>query len=299
MADDKVSVIEGEVIQQGATSRPIDMESLMAMAVTKGGIEVLERLMVIRREMKEEYAKEQFFIALSKFQSEIKTIQKTKPVNNYDGTLRYMYAPIESIIEQVKDALHTNGFSYTITPEQPEGKVITICEAHHISGYTKTTRCEVPVSSEKGMNAIQHVGEAKSYSKRYAFCDAFGIVTGDGDTDAANVPETKTEAKKEQPKTEQPKTTEEIPTTITVKVTGIKDNAWLKTKDDNGKEVLSHNQIAVEKNSYGIEEIGVPKARTDKACLAGSICKFENITSKVSAKNGKTYYNATEVNTIL
>ena len=203
--DQEIKVIEGEVIQQGATSRPIDMESLMAMAVTKGGIEVLERLMVIRREMKEEYAKEQFFIALSKFQSEINTIQKTKPVNNYDGTLRYMYAPIESIIEQVKDALHKNGFSYTITPEQPEGKVITICEAHHISGYTKTTRCEVPISAEKGMNAIQHVGEAKSYSKRYAFCDAFGIVTGDGDTDASTVPEQKKEEpKKEQPKAEKP-----------------------------------------------------------------------------------------------
>ena len=123
-------------------------------------------------------------------------------------------------------------------------------------------------------------------------------MSGDEDTDhAENIKEE--EPKKEHPKTEQPKATEKIPDTITIKITGIKDNAWLKIKDDKGNEALSHNQISVEKNSYGIEEIGVPKARTDKACLSGSICKFENLTNKVSAKNGKTYYNATEVNTIL
>lgn len=298
MADDKVSVIEGEVIQQGATSRPIDMESLMAMAVTKGGIETLEKLMTMRRELKAEYAKEQYYISLAKFQNEISTIPKTKPVKNSNGKVLYMYAPLDVIVLHVKDALEKNGFSYDIGTKQTEKNVTAITYAHHRFGHTVSTGFTVTLATGGIISAAQQEGSALTYAKRYSFCNAFGILSGDEDTDhAENI--TEEPAKKEETKTEQPKATSEIPTTITVKVTGIKDNAWLKTKDDNGKEVLSHNQIAVEKNSYGIEEIGVPKARTDKSCLAGSICKFENITSKVSAKNGKTYYNATEVNTIL
>ena len=279
----------------------VDIESLISMGITqKLNVDVMERLFVMRTQLKEEFAKEQFYKALAKFQSETPAIPKSKKVKyetKAGGYVDYHYAPIEVIVDTVKVALEKNGFSYTLKTDQTDVKITVTCEAHHVDGHTERTSLTVPMKTGDKMNEIQQIGSAITYAKRYSFCNAFGLMTADEDTD--NVTETEEPSKKEQPKTEQPKATEEIPTTITVKVTGIKDNAWLKTKDDNGKEVLSHNQIAVEKNSYGIEEIGVPKARTDKTCLAGSICKFENITSKVSAKNGKTYYNATEVNTIL
>jgi hypothetical protein len=202
----EMKVIEGEVIQQGATSVPINMESLMSMAVTQGGIETLERLMVIRREMKAEYVKERYFLALANFQKECPTIKRTKPVKNKDKTVKYCYAPLESIVEQVKNVLQENGFSYTLKPTQTKDELTMTCEAHHILGHTELTKMTVPIGSDY-MTAQQQVGAALTFAKRYAFCDAFGIMTGDEDTDT-NTDETEEPAKTQDTKkteTEKPK----------------------------------------------------------------------------------------------
>jgi hypothetical protein len=43
----------------------------------------------------------------------------------------------------------------------------------------------VPLGTEAFMSEVQKFGARATFAKRYAFCDAFGIITGDKDNDGA------------------------------------------------------------------------------------------------------------------
>ena len=79
------------------------VDALLSQAVAQGAtIDTLERLMALRKEMLAEKAKEAFNIAMAAFQEECPVIEKTKGVHTKAGALAYKYAPIDSIVAQVK-----------------------------------------------------------------------------------------------------------------------------------------------------------------------------------------------------
>ena len=164
----------------------INTELLFQKAIESGaGVDALERLMAMRRELKEEFSKESFFRSLSKFQFECPEIIKDKKVMDKTGNkVRFSYAPLDSIIKVVKEPLKNNGFSYTIETQQDKDSVTAICSLHHVDGYTKTANFKVPIDPGGYMNEPQKVATALTYSKRYAFCNATGIMTADQDNDA-------------------------------------------------------------------------------------------------------------------
>ena len=162
----------------------VDAEGLIAKAIDKGiPVDTMERLLAMRRELKAEAGKESYFMALSLFQAACPPIAKTKQVY-HKGQLRYSYAPLDTIIDQVKDALRTHGLSYTLDTEQTPESVTAICAVHHIDGHTETTHFTVPIDKAASMNDSQKVGSALTYAKRYAFCNGTGIMTADADDDA-------------------------------------------------------------------------------------------------------------------
>lgn len=190
-------------MENAIAKQEVDIQALISQGLEKGaGIDVMERMFAMAKEMDAIRAKRAFFEALAKFESEILTIEKKKEVKDREGKHRYWYAPLEDIVCQVKAALEKNGFSYTLKVLQPEGKVTVICEAHHIAGHSENTDVTVTVGEGKFMSINQEVGAAITYAKRYSFCNAFGIMTGDEDTDAAEDEnkETKPAAKTEEKK---------------------------------------------------------------------------------------------------
>lgn len=191
-------------------TKPVNIESLISMAITqKLPVETMEKFLIMAKEVKQMYAKEQFYKALAKFQSETPAVEKSKKVK-YDtktgGRVDYHYAPIEVIVDAVKSGLEKNGFSYTLKTEQTETKITVTCEAHHVAGHTESTSLTVPMSTGDKMNAIQQIGAAITYAKRYSFCNAFGIMTADEDNDS-NVIEGEV-VKEPAPKTADPKPAE-------------------------------------------------------------------------------------------
>lgn len=192
------------VKEQGAVQ--VNAEALIAQAIDKGlPIDTMERLLAMRRELKAETARESFFAALSEFQSEIPEIPKKKKVHDRNGKLRYSYAPLDVIIQHVKDHLRTHGFSYTIKTEQEEGSITAFCHLHHVDGHTETTSLTVPIDKDGYMNAPQKVASALTYAKRYAFCDATGIMTSDEDDDAQGAAEPEQKQQTKQPPKTPPK----------------------------------------------------------------------------------------------
>ncbi len=172
-------------------------EMLISQAIDQQvPIEHMEKLMAMRRELKAEQAREAFFRDLAAFQAECPVIKKKKKVNNKDtygkkgevipGTVRYHFAPLDNIVEQVKEYLQKFGFSYTIqtiNEKDPDGQR-SVCTVHHVEGHSRESEFWAPVDHDAYMSNQQKWASASTYGKRYAFCNAFGILTGDEDNDA-------------------------------------------------------------------------------------------------------------------
>lgn len=166
-------------------------ETLIAQAIEKGlPVETMEKLLAMRKELQAEFAKKAFDAGMAQLQGELPVISKDKKVDftskRTGVRVNYSYAPIDSIVRQTKDYIARNGFSYCITTEQTDNSLAAICSVKHSLGHRESTSFRVPIDPDAFMTAPQKVGSAMTYAKRYAFCNAFGIMTGDEDNDAVD-----------------------------------------------------------------------------------------------------------------
>lgn len=181
----EVIVHESTEVVEAPRQQGVSIEALLQNAVDKGvSVETMERLLAMRRELKAEAAKEEFDIAMSKFQTECPTIEKTKEVKTRDGSVAYSFAPIDSIVKQVKPYMQKHGFSYSSAMKLTEAGVLVTVRAIHSAGHSEESSMEVPLGTKTNvMSDTQVVAAASTFAKRYAFCNAFGILSGDEDTD--------------------------------------------------------------------------------------------------------------------
>lgn len=176
---------KGLATKESASEQSAEM--LISRAIDKNvSVETMEKLLAMRRELKAEKARELYIKAMAKFQSECPII--TKSSNAGTGNFTYKYASLEHIVNQVKDILYKNGFSYTFDTRKTQNSLTTFCHVKHIDGHNETSQFEIAIDTTARMNISQKDGSASSYGKRYAFCNAFGILTGDEDNDAAPIP---------------------------------------------------------------------------------------------------------------
>lgn len=177
--------------QQSQPMSVRDPESILRFAVeSKASVEVIERMMAVRKQLRDEQSKEAFDAALAAFQAECPVIEKKKSVADKGGGTRYKYAPLDDIVSTVKELLQKHGFSYSLTAKVDQGWVEAICTVTHRAGHSHQSEFKVPIDDKAYMNQMQKFAAALTYAKRYAFCNAFGILTGDEDTDATgNKPE--------------------------------------------------------------------------------------------------------------
>lgn len=186
----QITLIETEpdrsVAAESETRFGVNIGTLVEQTIDKGlPVETLDKLLDLRERLKAEWAREQYYVALSRFQGSCPPIPKRKAVTGKNGAVRFHYAPLDDIVELVKEPLSECGFSWSLVPEQDESNVIAVLKIHHAAGHEETTRFSVPIDTNEYMTAIQRVASARSYALRYAFCDGFGIMTSDEDTDGA------------------------------------------------------------------------------------------------------------------
>lgn len=171
----------------------ISVERIISTAIQSNvPVETMERLLAMRKDLKAEFAKERFDEAMAQFQGECPVIKKTKAGGKtHSGQVAYYYAPLESIVEQVKDLITKHGFSYLVKTEPKDNAVKVTVIVKHTSGHSESSNVEVPLGTRTGvMSAPQVTASAITFAKRYAFCNAFGILTGDEDNDGADLTQT-------------------------------------------------------------------------------------------------------------
>lgn len=168
-------------------------ESLLAKAIERGAdINTLERLLAMRKELMAEQARNAFFNALSGFQAKCPIIPKTKTAkiqSRTGGSYSYSYAPLEVIVKQVSPILCEWGLSFTIQTrlESEPLSIVAICTVHHCAGHSESSEFRAPIDQEARMNDMQKAASAQTYAKRYALCNALGILTGDDDDDGHGI----------------------------------------------------------------------------------------------------------------
>lgn len=167
-----------------------DASMLIARAIDKSvPVETMEKLLAMRRELRTEQIQAEFVRALVAFQSACPVIQKTRKVLDKSNRHRYSFAALEDIIRAVRGLLEKVGLSYRIDTEQHATEVAAICIVQHVSGHSEKSRFAVPIDKDGYMSAPQKVASALTYAKRYAFCNALGIMTGEEDDDAISAAE--------------------------------------------------------------------------------------------------------------
>jgi hypothetical protein len=173
-----------------AASKETEVAGFISQAIAQGlPVETMEKLFALHEKVKAEKAREAFVVAMANFQKTVPVIKKTKPVMNKDGrTVRYMFAPIDSIVQQIKEPLAANGLAYTWTVEQKDQIVRATCRVTHIFGHSEESSFEIPTAGAGDfMTAPQKVASALTFAKRYTLCNVLGISTADEDTDATDV----------------------------------------------------------------------------------------------------------------
>lgn len=197
MAKDK-KVAKAEVIVHQPPALPVikdeqTAEAMIFQAISGGmSAETIEKLIGLARAVKADRAKEAFDAAMAKFQAECPVIEKKKKIYEKGQEhlpeekrkIRYKYAPLDSIVEQVKTPLANNGLSYAFDEEKDAEFTNIICIVTHFLGHSKKTGFKIPIGSEQFMSDVQKYGARMTFGKRYSFCNAFGIMTGDEDNDA-------------------------------------------------------------------------------------------------------------------
>jgi hypothetical protein len=173
----------------------LNPEWLIAKAIEqKLPVRSLEQLLAMRERLKTERAREAFYRALSGFQSECPVIPKSKTATvtsrRTGASYQYLFASLDVIVAAVRPCFQKHGFSYRIDTHVEPGTpafLVATCMVHHREGHSESSEFRVPVETSGRMNPAQEYGSAGTYAKRYAFCNAFGILTGDEDDDGQSL----------------------------------------------------------------------------------------------------------------
>lgn len=168
--------------------------SLMQQALTTPNMDmsVLKEMLAMQKEVMAQQAIIDFNNDFSAMSKEIPVIAHTK--KSYSTT----YTPLEDIVNIVRPILSKYGFSISFNNTQESSGFIKItCQLRHKAGHMIENMLVLPTEAPtKGMNAMQAIGAAISYGKRYTLCGILNIATTSDDDNNGFATNAKTELSK-------------------------------------------------------------------------------------------------------
>jgi hypothetical protein len=189
---------ESKSLSRGPAMPPsVNVDKMINLAIQKNlDIDKLERLITLADNMKKDWSKEQYYKALSLFQSKCPTVEKKSKAKG--NKFSFNYAPLEDIVTgEIKKLLLECGLSYSFASRQNEKTYTSICRISHRDGYSEEIEFEVPFEDSQYMSSIQRMGSTRSYANRYNLQNALGIVVKDEDKETVKENEESEKLKKE------------------------------------------------------------------------------------------------------
>jgi hypothetical protein len=164
----------------------LDPQALLAKAVEQNaGIETLERLVSLARDVRAFQAKEAWHNAMAEFHRRVPPIKKTKTAKIVGrASYSYSYAPLDEIMGTISPVMGELGLHVSWeSPTIEATRVVVKCVISHELGHSQDSGpVTLPISSESmGANAAQRVGIALTYARRYSLLSIAGLAPEDDD----------------------------------------------------------------------------------------------------------------------
>lgn len=138
------------------------------------GVEQLERMLAMWKDMQAEKAKAAFFDAFAAMQPELPTVYKAG--RGHNGVT---YAKNDDIQDAVRPVLSRFGFSLSFRTEFPEKLVKITAVLAHRNGHSERTEFVAAADTSGNKNAIQALGSTVAYGKRYTTGAILNVTTTD------------------------------------------------------------------------------------------------------------------------
>ena len=179
MSDEKKDVVVKEPNQ-------INIQSALIEIIQRKDIDVdkLEKFIDLQIKMEERQSKRLFNEAMTSFQGDCPTIQKTGKVK-FKNT-QYSHGELDEIIHVIRPHLKKHGLSYSFNIKKHDNESELITNISQQSGHDKDFSYFFNTLDDGGvsMNSSQKRRSALTYAKRTALENALGIVCTDDDDDA-------------------------------------------------------------------------------------------------------------------
>jgi hypothetical protein len=164
----------------GATALArMDPQTLIAQAIEKGaGIDQLERLVALAKDVRQEVAREKWHQAMAAFQADCPPIYKNRRATMRGGW-GYTYADLEGVLSVVQPALARQGLSNSWRLGEITERAVTVyCRIAHEAGHVEESGAvTIPIvlaQDDKGASPPQRVGGALTYAKRQSLLASIG-----------------------------------------------------------------------------------------------------------------------------
>jgi hypothetical protein len=181
--DRTVTLAESDALRALPANR-LDPQALISKAIEQGaGIETLERLVQLAKDLRAITAKEAFNRAIAEFQRRCPPIKKNAEMA-VPGRPIYRYGELGEILSTIKPLMGELGLSHSwrSAPTTRPSAVAQICIISHELGHEKESGpSEIPYREDNRMNSAQSVGSATTYAQRYSLCAVLGIKPEDDD----------------------------------------------------------------------------------------------------------------------
>jgi len=168
-------------------AKPVSPTGMIQLAIQKGmDAAAIRELNALRKELKEEQARDAFIAAFAAFKKNPPSVLKNKLVDfpTAKGRTTYMHATVDNVCEALDPALTEHGFCYRWETENLEGGIVRVtCVLIHEQGHSESTSLQAVNDSSGGKNAVQAVGSTTTYLQRYTLLLATGIVVRNADDD--------------------------------------------------------------------------------------------------------------------
>ena len=167
----------------------LDPQALIVKAIEAGaGIDTMERLVALAKDVREVQAREAWYSAMAEFQRTCPPIKKTATANITTRTgpgYSYHYAPLDEIMGVIQPEMGPLGLSVSWRSRFEPGQVIVSCRVSHTLGHHEESGdIAMPVvqgDGASGANPAQRVGIAATYAKRYSLLGIIGMAPEDDD----------------------------------------------------------------------------------------------------------------------
>lgn len=141
-------------------------------------VEKLQRLIDMQERILKHNAEAAFNAAFAEMQAQIPTIAER------GVTDKGRYATFEDIVEGVRPVLQQFGFSLSFRTEWPDKKTVKVFGIlTHRDGHSRASEFMADADQSGSKNAIQALGSAVSYGRRYTTRDLLNIASRDEDDD--------------------------------------------------------------------------------------------------------------------